>query len=261
MEIKNKSKNNKNNDKNSKFSCFLKKISTFFEKYLFPEDIKCIFCGKDISHFYEQPYCNSCKKLLHFNNSHRCKICDEPIQNEATICDNCQRNKRSFQKIYCPLIYQGILRSSLISYKNDNKRYLAKGYAKIIYDYIGENFKHFDFITFVPITKERLKERSFNQSKQIALKLGELTNLPVIDCLEKIKETRPQKKLNYKERSENLKGSFRLIKKDEIKNKNCLLVDDIITTCATVDECSKILKQQVRNVYVTAVARNKIKIN
>lgn len=63
MEIKNKSKNNKNNDKNSKFSCFLKKISTFFEKYLFPEDIKCIFCGKDISHFYEQPYCNSCKNF------------------------------------------------------------------------------------------------------------------------------------------------------------------------------------------------------
>ena len=251
-----KTKNDKNNKKKSKFSCFLSKFSIFLEKYLFPEDIKCIFCGKDISSFYSKPYCSYCEKEIKFNYGNKCKICDERIYNEAKICERCMKNKYDFKKIFCPLIYEGITRKTILAYKQDNKRYLAKGFAQIIYDYIGENFKYIDIITYVTITEKRLKERSFNQSQKLAEELSKLANLPCVNCLEKIKETSDQKKLNFSERKKNLKNCFKVINKKDIKGKNVLLVDDIISTCATVQECSNMLKNYANNIYVTAIARN-----
>ena len=58
---------NKKTQKNRKIKDIFNKISYFFEKFLYPDDIKCIFCGKDIPNFYEKPYCNSCEKSVTFN--------------------------------------------------------------------------------------------------------------------------------------------------------------------------------------------------
>ncbi len=178
-----------------------------------------------------------------------------PIKNEAKICDFCQNNHRDFKRAFTPLNYDGIVRKSLISYKSDNKRYLAKGFAVIIFNYLKEQLYDFDIITFVPILKEKKKERSFNQSERLAKELGKLMKLPVEEFLIKVKETKQQKNLNFEERRKNLKDAFRLINFEKIKDKNILLVDDIITTCATVSECSKLLNKYAQNVYTTALAR------
>ena len=229
-----------------------------FLRLIFPPDIKCIFCGRDINHFYERPYCDSCSKTLSFNIGNRCRICDEPIENEAIICDNCQRRKHYYKCAYCPLIYEDRVRQNLLSYKIDNKRYLALGYAIMITKYIGEDIKNFDLITYVPMTKKRERERSFNQSKLLAEEIGKLTKLPVVECLKKNFDTKEQKELNYTERLNNLKNIFSVVGKDNIKNKTILLVDDIITTCATVDSCSKALSKYANSISVCAVARNKL---
>ena len=246
-------KNKEKTSKNHKFADILEKISVFFDKFLFPDDIKCIFCGKDIPSFYEKPYCENCEKHINFNTGNRCLICDMPIKNEAKICDFCQNMKRYFKKAYCPLIYKDIVRQSILSYKFDNKRYLAKGFAVIISNYIKD--LKVDLITFVPMTRKREKERSFNQSERLAKELGKLLNIKVVKTLEKIKDTDDQKSLTFKERSENLKDAFRLINRDLIKDKNVLLVDDILTTCATINTCAEYLSKY-STVYVTAIARN-----
>lgn len=249
----------KNTKKYQKLTNFWAKFVNFFDAMLFPDNIKCIFCGRDINNFEEQPYCEKCAKKLVKNDGNRCRICDEKIENEAIICDRCQKQKRSFKRAYCPFIYEGIVRQSLLSYKMNNRRYLAKSYAKFIYNYIGEDFKNFDVITFVPMTKKKEKERSFNQSKLLAEELAKISNLKICKCLIKISETKEQKKLNFNERKKNLSNCFRIVNEKEIDDMRVLLVDDIITTCATMDTCSKLIAKYAKSVSVAGVARNILK--
>ncbi len=253
MKNKKMTKNNEKSSKKAKFSGVFTKISSFIDKYLFPDDIKCIFCGRDIPDFYNKPFCEDCENFMEFNKGNRCKICDIPIKNETVVCDFCQNNKRFFKKAYCPLIYKDKIRQTILNYKFNNKRYLAKGFAVIMAKYLKD--LQIDIITFVPMTKVKQKDRSFNQSERLANELGKILDISVIPTLEKIKETDAQKTLTFQERSENLKDAFRVINKDEIKGKRVLLVDDILTTCATVNTCSEYLAKHC-TIFVTTIARN-----
>lgn len=239
-----------------------KGINKFLDTYFFPDNIKCIFCGRDIPNFEEKPYCPSCEKHLSFNKDKRCKICDVPIKENEIVCDLCKTHKRAFKKAFCPFLYSGIVRSNILSYKVDNKRYLSKSYAKLMYEYLKESNLKIDIITYVPVHVKTLKRRTFNQSKLLAEKLGELMNVPVVETLEKTIKTKQQKRLNYKERMKNLHSAFNVIDKKIVKGKNILLVDDIITTCATVNACSlKIMSAGASNIYVTAIARKEYNPN
>lgn len=79
--------NNKKSLKNQKNRNFFNKISIFLNKYIFPDNFKCIFCGKDVTSFFDKPYCESCEKILPFISKNRCLICSNTIKNEAIICD------------------------------------------------------------------------------------------------------------------------------------------------------------------------------
>lgn len=245
---------NKKTQKNRKIKDIFNKISYFFEKFLYPDDIKCIFCGKDIPNFYEKPYCNSCEKSVTFNKNHTCKICALPIKNEAQVCDFCQTQKRYFKKAFIPFLYQGKIRESVLSFKFDNRRYLAKGFAVEMAKLL--KCENFDFITFVPMTLNKLKERGFNQAEKLANELSNILHIPCFETLKKNIETKEQKNLTYMERSKNLENAFTIINKDLVENKKILLVDDIVTTCATVNACACKLSKYTNNIYVSAIARN-----
>ena len=113
-----------------------------------------------------------------------------------------------------------------------------------------ENIK-FDYILFVPLHKKRMRKRGFNQAEKIAKSLSKLINIPVVNNIERIYNTERLYKLNKYEREKELKNVFVLKdSKHELKNKNILLVDDIFTTGATVNEISKLLKlKNVNKVY------------
>ena len=240
--------------KNNKNRGFSEKLTAFFNYLLFPENFKCIFCGKDIPNFNDTPYCQNCIKILPFNNGKRCKICDMKISNEANICDFCQKSKRYFKKATCPFVYEGIARESILAYKNNNKRYLSKGFAIILSKYL--NKADFDLITFVPMTKSEERKRGYNQAELLANELSKIFNIPILSTLEKIKETNTQKSLSFEERQNNLRDVFLVVNREYLKGKRILLVDDVITTCATVNSCSEKLSKFAKTIYVVALARN-----
>ena len=123
---------------------------------------------------------------------------------------------------------------------------------------IDEKDLNIDFVTFVPSHKKTIKKRGYNQSKLLAEEIASLLNIPLIETLEKNVLTKTQKNLDYTTRQENLRDSMRfLIDKNLIKDKNILLVDDIVTTGATVNTCANLLSK-AKNVYVCAIARNQI---
>jgi ComF family protein len=113
-----------------------------------------------------------------------------------------------------------------------------------------------DAVVPVPVHKNRLRQREFNQSALLARHLAKKLQIELIlDCLVKIKDTLPQVGLRSRERNENIKRSFSVRNKDLIAGKKVLLLDDVITTGATVRECSKVLKKAgAEGIYVIALA-------
>ena len=236
---------------------FFKKVRAFFDKLLFPDDIKCVFCGRDVPDFERKPYCDDCEKTLPFNNGHRCIICDEPIDNEAIVCDSCQKQKMYFRKAFCPFVYKDAVRSAILSYKDSNHRYLARTFAKFIVEEINKSNIKLTKITYIPMTKKKEKERSFNQSKLLAEEIGKLLNIEVVSLFEKTKDGVAQKFLSAKERMESMRGLYVFNKTRLSKSDNVLIVDDIITTCATMNYCASLISKKVNLVYACAIARNK----
>ncbi|BBB91686.1 MAG TPA: ComF family protein [Methylomusa anaerophila] len=95
----------------------------------------------------------------------------------------------------------------------------------------------------VPLSRQRLKERGFNQTEAIFKPWAAKQGLNWLDGLERIRLTAPQWELNLTERRKNIKGAFRVTRPEDVKGHCILLVDDIFTTGITLDECAKVLKQ------------------
>jgi ComF family protein len=101
-----------------------------------------------------------------------------------------------------------------------------------------------DVILPVPLHGRRLYERGFNQALLLADRIGSRFSLPVCyDNLVRIRPTRPQVELSGRDRVKNVAGAFSLIAPLAVKNCRVLLIDDVFTTGATMNECAKVLKR------------------
>ncbi len=115
----------------------------------------------------------------------------------------------------------------------------------------------FEAIIPVPLHPARLRKRGFNQALLLGKIFGRTTNKKVFPrALRRIRNTIPQVQLDHHERERNVRGAFAVSRQQEIKDKNLLLVDDVFTTGATVNECAKVLKKSgARQVFVLTLAR------
>jgi ComF family protein len=126
-----------------------------------------------------------------------------------------------------------------------------KSVGRVFGRILGEEIKkryttEYDYAVPVPLHKSKLRERTYNQSSYICRGIGELLRIQPLDkCLERTRYTKTQTKLSINEREENVRNAFELNPKfsSVIKDKNIILVDDVITTGSTILECARILKQ------------------
>ena len=129
---------------------------------------------------------------------------------------------------------------------------MAKYIANIVKDKLDSEKIKYDYILYVPLHKNRERKRGFNQSKLIAKYLGNMTNIEVLNCIKRSKNTSRLFNLKNEERIKELKNAFTVDDKIGVcKNKNIVLIDDIFTTGSTANEISKILKcNEVNSIYV-----------
>lgn len=183
------------------------------------------------------------------------------IKSPDFLCGECREKKRYFTKAIAVGVYEGTLSEAIHIFKYQKKQTMVKHLNAMITDALLQRFADTDIIIPVPLHKKRLNERGFNQSLLIAHYLSKRLCIPLsIDRLQRVRWTRPQIELSRYERLKNVRGAFAVWADFKhaptIKDKRVILVDDVYTTGATVNECAKVLKKAgASEVVVFTIAR------
>ncbi len=216
----------------------------------------CACCGryiKDFSYLYVCPSCYFSSASL---PGPLCEKCSKPIAfAETGICRECREHKKHFSYAAASAVYEGAVRELIHCLKFYNKRGAARVLARRMAGNININVKDFDVILPVPAAQKRREERGYSHTRILARELSRLWGIKVCEGVKKIRETPPQNSLDRKERLVNLKGAFKAEKRFD--NKKVLVLDDVYTTGATMNEMSKaLLKAGADKVAGVAAARS-----
>ena len=190
----------------------------------------------------------------------KCIICG--VEGFLGICSKCKSEiKRVHQQeeIMAYGYYGGVLKKLILNLKYHKSFIAGKVLADLLCQIIIEKKLSIDCICYVPISKDSLKKRGFNQCSVLAKNISSILDIPVIDCLVKVKETKEQKLLGKEERMKNILDAFEIKNKEKLFKKNILLIDDVYTTGATINECKKnIEKCNIYKIYLLTIAKSNI---
>jgi len=218
----------------------MKNLIQGFLNVLYPP--YCVLCGELLPmEEWKKGLCGSCSKNIPFLTGNRCKFCGRELQ-VGEICHSCLENRPVFERGISAFGYEGV-RDGIARFKFDGSKGDGKIFgrlmAQFMLTYHQDWIEEIDFMTGVPLHSCKEKERGFNQADILCKNISENTGIFYEkDILTRTKETIPQSKLSAKERHENLKNVF--VAKD-CNDKCILLVDDILTTGTTLNECSRAL--------------------
>ena len=230
---------------------------------IFP--LECRICKKTLEAENLTYICPECFTKIRFIKEPHCLKCGQPLRPfENKVCKNCQKEKLYFKKIYSMGLYRGVLREAILLLKYQKVKALISPLGKLFLKYCQENLKtsNFDIVLPVPLYRSKRREREFNQAEVFARIIAKHYSLSLAPKnLLRIRDTRKMSGLSREKRKRNVRDAFLVKRKEEVKNKRIFLIDDICTTGATVDECSRILLQAgVKEVTVLTLARTLSKI-
>lgn len=222
----------------------------------------CVACGAYIpfpSHF---PLCQGCQEKIAFLRDRICAKCGRVIPyGGAPLCHMCRRVEYHFSCARAVGVYASPLRETIHALKYQGVVSLAKFLGMLLVAYCEEFpfLRSVDLILPVPLHPVRERERGFNQSLLLASFVGRALCLPVLaQGVSRVKPTLPQAGLKAKERRKNVEGAFRVEWPEAILGKRILVIDDVLTSRATVESLSRTLKEAgCSSVFVLAVASGK----
>lgn len=203
---------------------FLKAAGRVIAADLFPAH--CVICGRRLN-TYDYGFCTECAcKLKPLKKPDTCRV---------KFCDRC----------IAAYEYEGHARDAILALKFYNHPAYAGAFTEALCELLKKNSDiACDMVTWIPVSKKRLRQRGYDQAKLIAQKLSERLELPLMRTLVKVRDNPRQSALDASARKGNVIGVYALYEKNAaaIEGRNLLLVDDIITTGATMSEAAKTLK-------------------
>ncbi len=191
------------------------------------------------------PLCNKCAYsadselfIKKYPNMSRCMRCGYPLTSEMDLCSRCREKEWNFTNSSSLFIYADIIKELIRAYKFDNLKLIADFFAFHIQNEYSDNYED-SVIVPVPCRPRAKKSRGWDQIEVICRILNNSYNLPVSYLLKR-KNGPAQKTLSYQKRLTNLENQIS-IKKSANPPEKVLLFDDVFTTGATMDYCSKLL--------------------
>lgn len=211
---------------------------------------KCGYCGEITctSSFI----CEECKKNYNYEYISRCKYCGKKALYN-NMCIECSKKKIYYEKMIFCNEYTDEIRDKIHLYKFKGKKFYYKFFSELLYDkLIGLDF---DIIVPVPLSKERLKERGYNQSLLIAKELSKKLKIEYNgQVIVKKINSEKQSMQSFQKRQKNIKNVFD-IADNNIRGRKVALIDDVFATGATANECSRLLIEAgAKNVIVAVIS-------
>ncbi|MGD8383211.1 MAG: ComF family protein [Syntrophobacterales bacterium] len=223
----------------------------------------CPGCGNPLHPERPEHFCSDCLRTLEFISEPYCPVCGVPYAKEIQnphLCGDCLAGIHSFDRARSTGSYRGSLREVLHRFKYGGQTSLARPLAHMLIapgKHLARLHK-IDRIIPVPLHPKRLRQRGFNQASLLARRLGSALRISVdYASLKRSRWTEPQTGLTRRQRAANVKGAFSLRSNEKLKGKGILVVDDVLTTGETVNQCVRVLKKDggATEVAVLTVAR------
>jgi ComF family protein len=218
---------------------------------------RCPGCGEIVDG--DDRFCANCFNQLAFIGPPQCACCGVSLPHEADAaaqCGACLADPPAYARARAPLAYGGPARQVVLALKHGRRLHLARLMARAMLRVAG-TMPDDAVIVPVPSHRWRLWQRGFNQAAVIARQLARQSGRPLlVDGLERVKPTPSTKGLNRKARLKNVANAFRVPRPEHVRGRAVILVDDVMTTGATVSACAaKLSKAGARQVEVLTYAR------
>jgi ComF family protein len=223
---------------------------------------KCLGCAEILglqNGFY---FCPDCREKIKFITGSLCPVCGTTFSNSPKgnhLCGDCLDSEPYFSCARAVVSYETIILHAIHQFKYGNNISVGDLLASFMADFSfpDVDFTDYSLIIPVPLHIQRLRQRGFNQSLILARSLAKKRQIPVnFSLLKRHKSTLTQTGLHKTERKQNIKGAFEVGDRKLIAGKNVILVDDVYTTGATINECTKtLLKAGAQKVTVLTLAR------
>lgn len=220
----------------------------------------CLHCGLDLHYLGSAPLCPVCTAGLEALPELHCKICGLPLDGGGRVCRDCGGGAtHSLSLTRSAFIFNPQLRSLVHAFKYRAREDLAVFLAGEMSASLAgfPELSPYNFTVAVPLHPSKQKQRGFNQAELLAAGLASRGNLfHLAGAAARAKNTRSQTTLSKTERKTNMAGAFSVVKPELVKGRNILLVDDVATTLATLQElASELKKAGAKSVAAYTLAR------
>ena len=202
------------------------------------------------------PKCILCKRVLEKEETDLCRRC----RTDTPLCP-VSRIKIPFVESWAAVwYYEGAVRGSILRFKFYGKQGYAPAYGRALAMKLQQEYPEgFDLITWVPTGNRRIRKRGYDQAQLLAEAVGSELGMTPVKLLNKIRNTPPQSRIRGDaKRRANVLGAYKATENTPFSGKRILLLDDVITTGATVSECARVLLTDgAKEVHCGAVAHTR----
>lgn len=209
-----------------------------------------------IAHLLYPWKCVFCESVL--KDTDICRECEEKLP--YTVGDSAMQKFPFIDKCVSPLYYKDKVRASVHRYKFGGCSAYSRRYAALMSDCVENNLdcRSIDVISWIPLSKKRLRQRGYDQARLLAEEIAAKTGLPCRQLLQKVKNNSAQSLTrDAKQRRENVAGVYALDDGADVSGLLILLVDDVVTTGATMSEAARILRKAgAKSVFGVTLARH-----
>lgn len=227
--------------------------SLTFKNLLIP--IFCHECGRRLLTEENPCFCPTCWERSPRIERPFCTVCGEPQAGRAGFgalenfpCEKCRaRPPRAFRRVYPAAVYDGAIGEAIRQLKFYEKRTLLPALADVLRELLVQEMDvdQYTLLVPVPLYPVRYRERGFNQSELLAAAIAaDFPNARLANCLRRVRPTHVQSRLKSPEaRQANVSGAFAVVDSESIAGHTVLLVDDVVTSGSTVEECCRVLRK------------------
>lgn len=237
------------------FNFLTRKISSLIPFFL-PEE--CPLCSGIPGDSFSNMFCGQCLKKLHFVRLPACPGCGGELSGILELCQNCLHipGKRPWEKAFSIFVMEGAVKEIVYLYKYRNTPSLARPLGMLCAQKLLDSGIKVDIMTYTPLHWTRCLLRGYNQAELLVKEMAKHTPFPEARLLKRKRFTRQQARLGRKERLVNMRNAFQAVNNEKIRGKTILLVDDVLTTGATLTSCTnELLAAGAEKVYILVLAR------